>query len=94
MGEWLMDLASFLLSEVLFRLREKNRALYILIMGGFIAIFAGVAVLFYSQGAPVKGTVMALFALLMLVLLVYTLRKDPQPARRTWNSWYDKKRSR
>lgn len=94
MGDFFMELASFFLSEVLFRLREKHKVLYVFIMGCIIAAFAGVAVLFYSQGAPVKGTVMALLALLMLVLLVYTLRKDPQPARRTWNSWYDKKRSR
>lgn len=94
MGEFFMELASFFLSEVLFHLREKHKVLYLFIMGGIIAAFAGVAVLFYSQGTPVKGTVMALLALLMLVLLVYTLRKDPQPARRTWNSWYGKKRSR
>lgn len=94
MGDFFMELASFFLSEVLFHLREKNKALYLLVMGGIILVFAGVAALFYSQGAPVKGTFMALFTLLMLVLLVYTLRRDPQPARRTWNSWYGKKRSR
>ena len=40
-----MDLASFLLSEVLFRLREKNRALYVLIIGGFIFMFVPAIVL-------------------------------------------------
>ena len=57
-----------------------------------LVLFGGMAVFFYAVGAPVKGTFMAVFTLAMGVLFVYGLRKDPKPARRTWNSWFAKRR--
>ena len=83
MGEFLMELGSFLLSEVLYALGEK---------GCILALFGGMAVFFYAVGAPVKGTVMALFTLGMGVLLVRGLRKGPRPSRPGWNSWFAKRR--
>lgn len=42
--------------------------------------FAGIAVVFYLEAALVKGTVMLIFALLVLALLVYSsgeIRNQP-----------------
>lgn len=92
MGEILVELGSFLLSEGLYALREKHPVLYGLAMGCILVLFGGMAVFFYAVGSPVKGTFMAVFTLAMGVLFVYGLRKDPKPARRTWNSWFAKRR--
>lgn len=92
MGEILVELGSFLLSEGLYALREKHPVLYGLAMGCILVLFGGMAVFFYAMGAPVKGTFMAVFTLAMGVLFVYGLRKDPKPPRRTWNSWFAKRR--
>lgn len=92
MGEILVELGSFLLSEGLYALREKHPVLYGLAMGCILVLFGGMAVFFYAVGAPVKGTFMAVFTLAMGVLFVYGLRKDPKPARQTWNSWFAKRR--
>lgn len=91
MGEILVELGSFLLSEGLYALREKHPVLYGLAMGCILVLFGGMAVFFYAVGAPVKGTFMAVFTLAMGVLFVYGLLKDPKPARRTWNSWFAKR---
>lgn len=91
MDEFFTELFSFLFSEWLCHLREKHKFLYIFIMGCIIALFAGIAVFFYRNGSPVKGTVMLIFTLLMLVLLVYSLRQSRKPARKSWNSWFDKR---
>ena len=92
MGEFLMELGSFLLSEVLYALGEKHPVLYGPVMGCILALFGGMAVFFYAVGAPVKGTVMALFTLGMGVLLVRGLRKGPRSSRPGWNSWFAKRR--
>lgn len=92
MSEFLMELGSFLLSEVLYALREKHPVLYGLVMGCILVLFGGIAVFFYTTGAPVKGTVMAVFTLLMAVLFLYGLRKGPKPSRPAWNSWFAKRR--
>lgn len=91
MGDFFSGLFSFFLSEGLYYLQEKHKVLYSLVMGCIILLFAGIAVLFYQNGSPVKGTVMLIFALLMLVLLVYSLRQSRKPARKSWNSWFDKR---
>ena len=92
MGEFLMELGSFLLSEGLYALREKHPVLYGLVMGCILALFGGMAVFFYAAGAPVKGTFMAVFTLGMGVLFVYGLRKGSGPSRPSWNSWFAKRR--
>ena len=92
MGEFLMELGSFLLSEGLYALREKHPVLYGLVMGCILALFGGLAVFFYAAGAPVKGTFMAVFTLGMGVLFVYGLRKGSGPSRPGWNSWFAKRR--
>lgn len=91
MDDFFTELFSFFLSEWLCHLQEKHKLLYIFIMGCTIALFAGIAVVFYLSGSPVKGTVMLIFALLILVLLVYSLCQSSKPARRSWNSWFDKR---
>ena len=92
MGEFFSGLFSLLFSGWLYYLREKHKVLYGIIMGCSIVLFAGIAIFFYGSGAPVKGSFMLIFALLCLVLLVYTLRQDSKPSRRGWNSWFDKHR--
>ena len=92
MGEFFTELFSFFFSEWLCHLQEKHKLLYIVIMGCIIFLFAGIAVGFYRNGSPVKGAVLLIFALLMLVLLLYALRHNNKPARRSWNSWFDKRR--
>lgn len=92
MGDFFEDLFSIFLSEWLYYLQGKHKVLYAFVMGCMIALFAGIAAVFYLNGAPVKGTVLLIFALLTLVLLVYSLRRDPKPTRRNWNSWFDKRR--
>lgn len=92
MGDFFSGLFSLLFSGWLYYLREKHKVLYGFIMGCVIALFAGIAIFFYGSGATVKGSFMLIFALLGLVLLVYTLRQDSKPSHRGWNSWFDKHR--
>lgn len=91
MDEFFTELVSFLFSEWLCHLREKHKFLYIFIVGCIIALFAGISVLFYRNGSPVKGTILLIFALLILAFLSYSLRHNSKPARRNWNSWFDKR---
>ena len=91
-GDFLTELFSFVMTEWLISLREKHKVLYTFIMGCIILLFAGIAVVFYLEAALVKGTVMLIFALLVLALLVYSLRRDPKPTRKNWNSWFNKHR--
>lgn len=92
MGDFLTELFSFVLTEWLDSLREKHKVLYTFIMGCITLLFVGIAVVFYLEAALVKGTVMLILALLVLAFLVYSLRQDRKPARRSWNSWFDKRR--
>ena len=92
MGEILVELVSFLLSEGLYALRKKHPLLYGLAMGCILVLFGGLAVFFYAVCAPVKGTFMAVFTLGMGLLFLYGLRKDPRPSRPGWNSWFAKRR--
>ena len=85
-------LSDIILSNLLFSLHEKHPALYAVVMGCILALFAGIAVFFYAVGSPVKGTFMAVFTLLMTVLFVYGFRKNTKSSRPTWNSWFDKHR--
>ena len=92
MSDFLTELFSFVMTEWLISLREKHKVLYTFIMGCIIFLFADIAVVFYLEAALVKGTVMLIFALLVLALLVYSLRRDPKPTRKNWNSWFNKHR--
>lgn len=85
-------LSDMILSNLLFSLHEKHPVLYAVVMGCILALFAGIAVFFYTVGSPVKGTFMVVFTLLMTVLFVYGLRKNTKSSRPTWNSWFDKHR--
>lgn len=92
MGDFLTELFSFVLTEWLDSLREKHKVLYTFIMGCITLLFASIAVVFYLEAALVKGTVMLILALLVLAFLVYSLRRDPKPTRKNWNSWFNKHR--
>lgn len=70
------DFFAYLLENGLQRLRLKNKTVYIIIVVCIICAFMAFALFLFFHAYYIRGTILLLFSLLLVVLFIYSLRKN------------------